>query len=85
MRIKLAEGIRLLRAMDIPREKIVIVLNKIDLLPHLTYDVEKVKKEIRVLNPDSDILELSATTGEGMDAWVEWILVKLREKKSTQT
>jgi len=61
------------------------VLNKIDLLPHLTYDVEKVKKEIRVLNPDSDILELSATTGEGMDAWVEWILVKLREKKSTQT
>jgi hydrogenase nickel incorporation protein HypB len=61
------------------------VLNKIDLLPHLTYDVEKVEKEIRVLNPDSDILKLSATTGEGMDAWVEWILAKLREKKSTQT
>ena len=61
------------------------ILNKIDLLPHLTYDVEKVEKEIRVLNPDSEILRLSATTGEGMDAWIEWIIEKLEEKKSTQT
>jgi hydrogenase nickel incorporation protein HypB len=61
------------------------ILNKIDLLPHLTYDVEKVEKEIRVLNPDSEILRLSATTGEGMDAWIEWIMAKLREKKGTRT
>jgi hydrogenase nickel incorporation protein HypB len=61
------------------------VLNKMDLLPHLTYDVEKVEKEIRVLNPAGEILRLSATTGEGMDAWIEWILAKLREKKSTLT
>ena len=61
------------------------VLNKMDLLPHLTYDVEKVEKEIRVLNPDGEILKLSATTGEGMDAWIEWILAKLSEKKSTLT
>ena len=61
------------------------ILNEIDLLPHLTYDVEKVEKEIRVLNPDSEILRLSATTGEGMDAWIEWIMAKLREKKSTLT
>jgi len=61
------------------------ILNKIDLLPHLTYDVEKVEREIRVLNPDSEILRLSATTGEGMDAWIEWIMAKLREKKSTLT
>jgi hydrogenase nickel incorporation protein HypB len=59
------------------------VLNKMDLLPHLTYDVEKVEKEIRVLNPAGEILRLSATTGEGMDAWIEWILAKLREKRST--
>ncbi len=41
------------------------VLNKMDLLPYLTYDVEKVEKEIRVLNPDSEILRLSAIDGRG--------------------
>jgi hydrogenase nickel incorporation protein HypB len=61
------------------------VINKIDLLPHLTYDVEKVEKEIRVLNPDSEILKLSALTGEGMDAWVDWIMARLAEKKSDLT
>jgi hydrogenase nickel incorporation protein HypB len=59
------------------------VINKIDLLPHLTYDVDKVKKEIHVLNPEAEILELSALTGEGMDAWIDWILSKHREKKSS--
>lgn len=59
------------------------VINKIDLLPHLTYDVGKVKKEIRVLNPDAEILELSALTGEGMYAWVDWIMAKLGEKKNS--
>lgn len=58
------------------------VLNKIDLLPHLTYDVDKVVKEIRVLNPDSEILQLSALTGEGFDAWIDWIMNKLAEKKA---
>jgi hydrogenase nickel incorporation protein HypB len=58
------------------------ILNKKDLLPHLTYDVDKVEKEIRVLNPDCDILKLSALTGDGMDEWVEWIMKKLADKKS---
>jgi hydrogenase nickel incorporation protein HypB len=58
------------------------VLNKIDLLPHLTYDMEKVEKEIRVLNPESEIMRLSALTGEGMDAWVDWILERARAKKA---
>jgi hydrogenase nickel incorporation protein HypB len=59
------------------------VLNKIDLLPYLTYDIEKVEREIRVLNPGSEILRLSALKGEGMDAWVDWIEGKLLEKRSS--
>ena len=59
------------------------VLNKIDLLPHLTYDVDRVEREIRVLNPDAEILKLSAMTGEGMEAWTDWILDRLAEKKRT--
>jgi len=58
------------------------VMNKIDLLPHLTYDMEKVEKEIRVLNPESEILRLSALTGEGMDAWIEWVENGMRRKKA---
>jgi hydrogenase nickel incorporation protein HypB len=57
------------------------VINKVDLLPHLTYDVEKVEKEIHVLNPDCEILRLSAETGEGMDGWIEWIMQKMADKK----
>ena len=57
------------------------VLNKIDLLPHLTYDMDKVEKEIRVLNPDGEIMRLSALTGEGMDAWVDWITERARAKR----
>jgi hydrogenase nickel incorporation protein HypB len=57
------------------------VINKVDLLPHLTYDVEKVEKEIHVLNPDCEILRLSAVTGEGMDGWIEWIMQKMADKK----
>jgi hydrogenase nickel incorporation protein HypB len=61
------------------------VLNKIDLLPYLTYDMEKVEKEIRVLNPRSEILRLSALTGEGMDAWIEWIIGRARTKRESLT
>jgi hydrogenase nickel incorporation protein HypB len=57
------------------------VLNKIDLLPHLTYDVEKVTKEIRVLNPACEVLRLSALSGEGMDAWMDWVATELAKKK----
>jgi len=59
------------------------VLNKIDLLPHLTYDMEKVEKEIRVLNPEGEIMRLSALTGDGMDAWVDWIMERARAKKAS--
>jgi hydrogenase nickel incorporation protein HypB len=62
-------------------EATLAVINKTDLLPHLTYDMEKVEKEIRVLNPDCEILRLSALSGEGMDTWIEWIMKKMAEKK----
>jgi hydrogenase nickel incorporation protein HypB len=58
------------------------VINKIDLLPHLTYDMEKVEKEIRVLNPECEILRLSALSGVGVDAWVDWITKKMTEKSA---
>jgi len=57
------------------------IVNKIDLLPHLAYDVEKVTREVGVLNPDCEILTLSALRGDGMDAWIAWIEDRLSRKK----
>ena len=57
------------------------ILNKIDLLPHLVYDIDKVAREIEVLNPKCEILRLSALTGDGMDAWIDWVKAKLAEKR----
>ncbi|MBN2564774.1 MAG: hydrogenase nickel incorporation protein HypB [Candidatus Eisenbacteria bacterium] len=57
------------------------VINKMDLLPHLIYDLEKVEREIEVLNANCEILRLSAVTGDGMDGWIDWIMRKMAEKK----
>ena len=46
----------------------VCVITKIDLLPHLDTDIEKCRQSIRAVRPDAKIFEVSAKTGEGMDA-----------------
>ena len=51
-----------------------MVLNKIDLLPHVSFNVARCKEFARRVNPGIQILELSATTGEGMGAWLDWLL-----------
>ncbi|OGV56495.1 MAG: hydrogenase accessory protein HypB [Lentisphaerae bacterium GWF2_50_93] len=51
----------------------VIVLTKIDLLDHVDCDLKKVRKNIRQLNPGVFVFELSAKTGEGMDAWIDYL------------
>jgi len=50
-----------------------MILNKIDLLPHLNFDVEACLGYARRVNPGIKILQLSATSGEGMDNWFTWI------------
>ena len=51
----------------------VMLLNKIDLLPYLEFDVEKCLDYARRVNPDIHIIRLSAKSGEGFPEWVEWI------------
>jgi hydrogenase nickel incorporation protein HypB len=50
-----------------------VILNKIDLLPHLDFDVARVVANARAVNPGVALLQLSARTGEGLDAWYEWL------------
>lgn len=50
-----------------------MVLNKTDLLPYVAFDVEKCIDYARRVNPAIRVLKVSATTGEGMDGWCQWI------------
>lgn len=50
-----------------------MLLNKIDLLPHLQFDVEKCIEYARRVNPGIKVLQTSATSGEGMETWYQWI------------
>ena len=50
------------------------VINKIDVLPYFDFDVDKVVEYAKMRNPEIDILFISAKTGEGIDAFSDWIL-----------
>ena len=50
-----------------------MVLNKVDLLPHLHFDVDRCLDYARRIRPGLQILRVSAQTGEGLDAWIGWI------------
>ena len=50
-----------------------VLLTKVDLLPHLDFDVERSVEAVRSINRTAPILRLSARTGEGMEGWLGWI------------
>ena len=50
-----------------------MLMNKCDLLPHLTFSVPRAIEFARRVNPGIEVIEVSATTGQGMDAWLAWL------------
>jgi len=52
----------------------IMIVNKLDLLPYVDYDVEKVKRQALAINPALRIFELSCRTGAGLDAWCDWLI-----------
>ena len=67
------------------QESSVMLLNKIDLLPHLDFDLEKARQAALALNPDLSIFEVSCRTGEGLDGWFGWLdtsVAAVREGKA---
>ena len=51
----------------------IMLLNKVDLLPHLQFDVARCIEAARRVNPAIEVIQLSATTGEGLDQWLHWL------------
>src|SRR5512143_76323 len=55
------------------RESSALVLNKMDLLPYMNTDMNKVRNDSLALNPKLKIFEVSCTSGAGIDAWAQWL------------
>jgi len=56
----------------------VCIINKIDLLPYLKFDIEKLKDYARKVNPNLEFFEVSAYTGQGMEAWYNFLKKSLK-------
>jgi hydrogenase nickel incorporation protein HypB len=55
------------------RSSDLVVINKLDLLPHCDFDLEACRRNILAMNPRAEILVLSARRGDGMHAWLDWL------------
>ncbi len=51
----------------------ICIINKIDLMPYLNFDIEKLKTSALQVNPKLQFFEVSATTGQGMEKWYQWL------------
>jgi len=60
-----------------------MLLTKIDLLPHVRFDADRCEELARRINPGIEILRLSAYTGEGMQAWLAWVGSAVQKKRAT--
>ena len=56
-----------------------LVINKIDVLPYFDFDMEKVVEYAHMRNPKLEIFPISAKTGEGVDAWCDWLRRQVRD------
>ncbi|MEW6426645.1 MAG: hydrogenase nickel incorporation protein HypB [Thermodesulfobacteriota bacterium] len=64
------------------KESRVLLISKIDLLPHLRCDVAKIRAAALAINPDLAIIELSSYTGQGLDVWHDWLLKEIEAAAS---
>jgi hydrogenase nickel incorporation protein HypB len=61
-----------------------MILNKVDLLPYLSFDVDKCIEYARRVNPKLQVLQVSATSGAGMQAWLTWLTAGLDGARSAR-
>lgn len=67
------------------READCVLITKIDLLPYLPVQVERIEAHIRQINPRCRVLRVSASSGEGLDAWHQWLGDQLAQQRSSLT
>jgi hydrogenase nickel incorporation protein HypB len=63
----------------------VMIINKLDLLPYVDYNLAKVRRQATAINPHLQLFEMSCRTGEGLDAWCKWLLTFARQRDLPST
>jgi len=63
-------------------ESSVLLINKIDLLPYVDCTVERIREEALKINPRLTIFEISCKTGEGLDAWYDWLKQEVKARRT---
>ena len=63
------------------KESSLAILNKVDLLPYTDFSVEEAVEDITTIHPGASVLSVSARTGEGLDAWLDWLRAQVKKAK----
>ena len=74
----------LLRTTLVGAAATLVLVNKIDLLPYVDFDLEKCAQYAHLVNPSLPILSVSAKTGEGLDDWFSWLKTNLPKTIDTR-
>jgi len=67
------------------RKAELMILNKIDLLPHVPFKIDLARENARSINPTIEIIETSCTTGAGFDQWLKWLTARAERKLASAT
>ncbi|NJL76514.1 MAG: hydrogenase nickel incorporation protein HypB [Saprospiraceae bacterium] len=59
-----------------------MLISKADLLPYIPFKVENAIEDARAVNPEIETITISSTTGEGLEAWCDWLLERIAAKKA---
>ena len=60
----------------------VLIINKIDLLPYVPFDMAYFRKGVEILNPNLTTFPVSCRTGEGIETWIEWLIANVEASKT---
>ncbi|HSF84007.1 MAG TPA: hydrogenase nickel incorporation protein HypB [Anaerolineales bacterium] len=58
-----------------------LVINKIDLLPYVTFDMDYFRRGVEILNPGLITFPISCKTGDGLDRWLTWLRVQVKDRQ----
>jgi len=61
-----------------------VIINKMDLLPHVDFDIAAFRRSIAGLNPKAEIFQLSCKTGEGIEKWCSWLSGQVKGNATKQ-
>ena len=59
----------------------VVLVNKVDVLPYFDFDMEKCVEYVHMRNPEAKVIPICAKTGEGMEAWADWLREQVEDWK----